>query len=201
MREMVGMIKVNTIKGYEEFSDIYWVGRDGEVYSEYKDMKPLKQRVTRPTNKSKNEYLEVCLMCEGKKRYIKTHRLVAKAFIPNPNNKPQVNHIDEDGLNNNVDNLEWMTAQENSRFSNAKKVYCYNIDGLVKIYDCLADVTKDGFNQGHVASCCRGDIPKGRKYPPLRHKKHAFSYQELTSSEVVQRLSKPQFFNPKGWRE
>ena len=41
------------------------------------------------------------------------HRIVAKAFIPNPNNKPQVNHLDKNGLNNDISNLEWVTCSEN----------------------------------------------------------------------------------------
>lgn len=58
-------------------------------------------------------YHIVCLHLNGKKKLTKVHRLVAQAFIPNPNNKPQVNHKDLDKTNNNVDNLEWVTGYEN----------------------------------------------------------------------------------------
>lgn len=194
------MIKLNTVKGYEHMSNIYWVTKDGEVLSERLAMKPIKKRQTKPTPKSKNKYYEVCVMSnDGKKNYIKIHRLIAKAFVPNPENKPQVNHIDQNGLNNNVGNLEWCTAKENSRYTNAKKVYCYDINGLKKVYEAAKDSVEDGFNLGHVANCCRGDIPKGRKYPVVRHKNHVFSYKELPIEEVVQRLSKPRNFKPDGW--
>lgn len=58
-------------------------------------------------------YKRVLLTKNGKKTAESVHRLVAKAFIPNPENKPQINHIDGNKLNNCVDNLEWVTHQEN----------------------------------------------------------------------------------------
>jgi hypothetical protein len=60
-------------------------------------------------------YLRVSLSKDGKPKGFFVHRLVAKAFIKNPENKPQVNHIDGDPGNNFISNLEWVTAQENER--------------------------------------------------------------------------------------
>jgi hypothetical protein len=61
----------------------------------------------------KRGYPKVAITKDGKNLNRNIHRLVALAFIPNPENKPQVNHIDGDKTNNEVDNLEWNTAQEN----------------------------------------------------------------------------------------
>lgn len=58
-------------------------------------------------------YYQVSLCIDGKYRHFQVHRLVAEAFIPNPENKPQVNHIDGNKLNNDISNLEWVTRSEN----------------------------------------------------------------------------------------
>lgn len=61
-------------------------------------------------------YLTIQLYKDGRYHHYGIHRLVALAFIPNPDNLPQVNHKDEDKTNNNVDNLEWCTAKYNSNY-------------------------------------------------------------------------------------
>lgn len=67
------------------------------------------------------KYLLVCL-CKDQQRSMKrVHRLVAEAFIPNPENLPMVNHKDENPSNNHVDNLEWCTAKYNSNYGTARE--------------------------------------------------------------------------------
>ena len=65
------------------------------------------------TNCFDNNYYHVTLYKGGRKKIFLVHRLVAEAFIPNPNNLPQVNHKDGNKLNNNATNLEWCSAQDN----------------------------------------------------------------------------------------
>lgn len=84
----------------------YFVTKQGDVIQEVKNKK-LTQFI------DKYGYRGVNLKLKGEwKRYL-VHRLVAKVYIPNPDNKPQVNHKDGDKTNNHVDNLEWCTNQEN----------------------------------------------------------------------------------------
>ena len=64
-------------------------------------------------------YLTVCLTKNGKRKTQYVHRLVAEAFIPNPDHLPQVNHIDENKQNNKIENLEWCTAKQNTNHGTA----------------------------------------------------------------------------------
>ena len=69
-----------------------------------------------------HEYEAITLTKDGESKRYAIHRLVAEAFIPNPDNLPEVNHKDENPLNNRVDNLEWCTRQYNIEYSKAKAV-------------------------------------------------------------------------------
>lgn len=70
-------------------------------------------RVLKPVFDS-DGYVFYCLMADDIRKNKKAHRLVAEAFIPNPDGKPHINHIDNNRVNNRRDNLEWVTSQENS---------------------------------------------------------------------------------------
>lgn len=142
------------IKGYEEK---YMVSNLGRVKS-LKDSKGnYREKILKPGN-NKQGYLFVELSVNNKKKKFYVHRLVAETFILNPYGLPEVNHIDENTLNNSVQNLEWCNNRYNKRYSSAKKVGCYKDNKLIKIYNAIIDTKNDGFNYRHVCSCCKGNI-------------------------------------------
>lgn len=101
----------------KNFENIYAVTKEGLVWSypKTKQGKKHKGRFLKPSINGKG-YLRVELCNQDDTKYDRryfVHRLVAEAFIPNPENKPQVNHKDKNKHNNNVDNLEWVTNKEN----------------------------------------------------------------------------------------
>lgn len=107
------------IEGYE---GLYQVSNLGNVKSlnrviKYRNNKKAfhKERLLVP--KENFGYLRVTLSKDNKRKEYRIHRLVAKAFIPNPENKPIVNHLDENKQNNKSENLEWSTQDENFNYS------------------------------------------------------------------------------------
>jgi hypothetical protein len=116
------------------FSDHYTIDQSGLIYSTRRK-NPLVGKIDR------YGYKVVLLCVSGNRKHITVHRLVALTFIPNPENKPTVNHKDGNKQNNCVDNLEWATFQENTKHSydtglsvawNKGKENCYS-DEQIKV--------------------------------------------------------------------
>lgn len=94
------------VVGYE---GLYEVSNKGNVVSLKRNMRTILS----PSIKS-NGYLQLCLYKKGKGKSLYVHRLVAESFLDRVDGKEQVNHLDEDKLNNSVENLEWCTSKENN---------------------------------------------------------------------------------------
>ena len=105
------------VKGYED----YLIYEDGRIWSN-KTNKFLKASTTQ----SGYKYVQLFNEDGHKNKFV--HRLVAQAFIPNPNELPQVNHKDENPANNNTSNLEWCDAKYNMNYGNGKFKRRQNID-------------------------------------------------------------------------
>ena len=155
----------------------YWkpvVGYEGHYqvsnFGRVKSIKFGKEIILK--QKIKDGYYYVGLSKNGIVKNYFVHRLVAEAFIPNPNNLPQVNHKDENKLNNSVDNLEWCDAKYNRNYGTinerlsksqingkcSKIVIQYNLDGtFVREWPSAMECGRNGYNNGHVAACCRGE--------------------------------------------
>ena len=99
------------IKGYE---GLYQVSNLGRV-------KSLRYNRLMSLRTDYRGYLDVMFSVDAKTKRYKVHRLVAQAFIPNTENKPQVNHKDENKQNNNVENLEWCTNEYNSNYGTVRE--------------------------------------------------------------------------------
>lgn len=101
-------------KWVEGYDGLYAVSRCGRVYSLVHN-KNRRRRELEQSACGRNRYLSVQLSKGGVKKRYSVHRLVAIAFIPNPHNYPCVNHMDGDRMNNDADNLEWVTHSQNSK--------------------------------------------------------------------------------------
>lgn len=102
------------MKDIPNYENLYFATTDGKIFSYPKKTRKGTREIT--PNKGAHYYL-IDLCKDGKVKKHLVHRLIAETFIPNPQNKPQVNHIDGNKLNNKVENLEWCTRSENQKHS------------------------------------------------------------------------------------
>ena len=149
------------VVGYE---GLYKVSDKGNVYSVERlnsRGRKIGGRIMKPTPNT-NGYLRVNLCKDGKTKSKLVHRLVLEAFVGNPNNLPQVNHIDENKTNNELSNLEWCTGEQNINHGTRnertrKKVRAVNVkNGEVTTFSSIVEAERKGYNSGGVAAACKG---------------------------------------------
>lgn len=133
----------------------------GDKYAVDRIIKPLKMA---------NGYLEAVMFRDGKRTIRMLHRVVAEAFIPNPNDLPFINHKDENPQNNNVENLEWCTPKYNANYGNRQKkcrqsslkhykpVYQMDMDGnIIKRWECMNDAMRAlSIDSTQISRVCKG---------------------------------------------
>ena len=174
-------------KDVENYEGLYQVSNLGRVRSLERDIycqngtfhQHLKEKMLVPVL-DRYGYQFVGLYKNGKRKKITVHRLVAEAFLPNLENKPQVNHKDENPLNNCVDNLEWCTSVYNINYGTrtvravqnrrsyklgnhpqAKPVFC---EELNKTFDCITRAGEElGICVSSIRSVCKGKLKTAGK--------------------------------------
>ena len=163
------------INGYEGY---YQVSNLGKIWSKKTN------RILSHHSDSNTGYCRLILRRNGKNIGCLVHRLVAEAFIDNPYNKPEVNHLDEDKTNNNMANLEWCTKLENENWGtkrercvkntnyeliaeqNRKPVNQYTLDGiLIRTWRTANDCKRKlGYDNSSIAKCCNGKLKTAYGY-------------------------------------
>lgn len=150
-------MRYKDIEGFE----YYQITDDGRIWN-----KKLKRFLSGCIRK--DGYVKVSLRKSDRKTPItkSIHRLVAEAFVPNPDNLSCVNHRDECKTNNRAENLEWCTYQYNNTYGErlvktakkkSKTRYQYSLDGeLIKVWSSAVEASKNGYNKCCINDCCRG---------------------------------------------
>ena len=170
MANTITKIEWKLVKGFE---GQYEVSNTGLI----KSLKGKTERIMKPRRKKiikKDGYVELgyeglVLSNKGVQYSKLVHRLVAEAFIPNPESKPEVNHIDEDKGNNSVENLEWNTHEENSnhgtkniRSANKQSMAVIGVDefgNIVEIHSSIRSAERlTGFGHASISACANGKI-------------------------------------------
>lgn len=158
-------------KDIEGYDGVYKIDKNGNVLSVKR--KYVTKSYILPIKIGRGGYLQVSLTKSSNRISFYIHRLLAQTFIPNPENKPQVNHKDGNKLNNSLSNLEWVTCRENTihahlvglsmvksgdenhRFKYNILVYDLN-DNYLFTMKGQKDIIRCGFDQGNVYRCLSG---------------------------------------------
>lgn len=180
------------IKGYEGLYQVSNLGRVKSLERVSIQKHKIKEKI-RACNYDKDKYLILNICKDRKTRTFKVHRLVAEAFIPNPDNLPEVNHKDEDKTNNKVDNLEWCNRKYNMNYGTikqkfiekrGKKVYQYDLQmNFIKKWNSTRECGKKGFFSSAVSACCLGKLK--------HYKGFIWSYKNFEENEVNNKNESP----------
>ena len=187
------------IVGFEGYYEVSNLGRIKSLWFG-------KERILKPA-KNSNGYLFVNL-CKDKEKHKKlVHRLVTQAFIPNPENKKEVDHINTIKDDNRVYNLRWASKSENQNnpltlkhYSNAKKgeknplykkfgkdnplskpiIQLTKNGRFVKRYDSITDCVREtGFNGGNISCCCKGKYKSVKGYKFMYKEDYEKDYEKI----------------------
>ena len=165
-------IQINKIEGYEDILPRYWINKEGQITNK-ETGKTIKWLISR------HGYYYCHLWANNGNRYIRMHRLLALAFIPNPNNYPLVRHLNDIKTDNRLENLAWGTMSENIKDSIKNGKYnqeasekARNIGRKISGTKCskkvlcietntIFDSTKEagdwlGVDRAGISGCCRG---------------------------------------------
>lgn len=185
---------METWENIKDFEGLYQVSNLGRVRSldrwtnsKCGSMQLKKGRILKQgLNKCGYQLVHLCK--DGKGKTYTVHRLVADAFIPNPQNLKEINHIDEDKTNNRVCNLEWCDRSYNINFGTLKERISKSLKGkpnialskrvaqidkdtdeIIKIWPSTMECDRNGFYSGVISQCCRNcyygsNIYKGFKW-------------------------------------
>ena len=191
------------VVGYESLYMVSSLGRViglPRVYKRYKGINRKDYRILKNVRHQRGKlfYYRVSLSKDYERKLIYVHRLVAMAFIPNPNNYPFIDHIDRNGLNNSASNLRWCTQEMNMRNENTKKIHVSALQKtfskpvvmlkgnlFIRSYKSMSDAEKDGFRVSLISSVCTGKnkTHKGYKWMYLS------DYEKTLITQDVKELS------------
>lgn len=168
------------VVGYEGYYQVSNLGNvksvDRVIYSDKLHIgtkRELKGKLLKPYI-NKHGYLALALTKNGNEKLMRVHRLVTEAFIDNPNNYDQVNHIDGDKTNNKVENLEWCNNQYNviHAYENglikhySRQINQYDLKGnYIQTFESLAKACKEvNGNRANIIKCIKGQINNAYGY-------------------------------------